>query len=70
MILAPADRDARAENEPVSGDRQNGLWSGYLLSDAPPTLGVAVVQYGVRRIAVSEKDRRRDLSHTGAPFLL
>lgn len=54
-------------HEPMSRDRQGGLRSRYMFSNASPDLGVFVVQHGIHWVTVSEENRRH-CERSGVPL--
>ncbi len=60
-----ADGDASSRYKPMRGNCQNRSWSHRLLSDLPPSRGIAVIPQGVHGIAVSKEYSRQYFSHTG-----
>src|SRR5271157_1687087 len=64
-----ADGDASSRYKPMRGNCQNRFWPRRLLSDLPPSRGIAVVPQGVHWVAVSKKYRRQYLSQRRTPLL-
>src|SRR5271157_1977437 len=50
-----ADGNASSGNKPMCRDCQNRFWPWCLLSDLPPSRGIAVIPQGVHGIAVSKE---------------
>src|SRR5262245_55288557 len=60
-LLLPKYAGRQYWQAPVRRNRQDAAWHGRLFTDAPPGLGVAVVQRRVHRVAVAEENRRHNV---------